>query len=708
MREYIVTCKTKEDLESLYEDMETPGGSLYIPDREVELVHRRPISRNTHYMLSEEEAAEISNDERVLAVGLTLEERGATIKPMYVIEGDDSGEDPESKEGFDSQYTLTTNYWSKSANNNNQFRQWGMYRMRNQQTVNNWGINPGTQSIGGTVQFTSTGRNVDVVIVDGCIDPAHPEMQVNENGTGGTRVEQFNWFSLNSQVTGGSAGTYLYTNGGNGDYTTGGQQQNDNNHGMHVAGTACGNRLGWAREATVYNINPYGTAPSSVSTAFLVDYIRVWHNQKDVNPETGKKNPTVTNHSYGAFVDVNISSVNQVVYRGTTYNNPNAATCTNLGLINNGTQILDLPVWDTAMQADIDDAINDGILFIGAAGNSDFMMDVEGGVNYNNTISYSGGNAEYYNRGALPTALGGVICVGAIDSTVDEQKADFSNSGPRVDVYAPGVQILSSVLSGGVTDSRNTSYRVQKKPGTSMASPNVAGVVACICEHYPRMTQFELQTYMNAHGGNPPSNNHLCTLNQIVNGGGDSLNYSVTNSGNNYVFSGDATGTQPDLTVTEGDVLNFSLNVASNHPFYIVTALGGNNTTNEVNEGILTVGASRTSGDMIWDTTGVTPGTYYYVCDVHGGMNGEINVQYDTSNRSLHGSKNQYARMPKIRKVPNPAGATYVGAETTQQQTWPRLDNKFRPIMDGGNIDPDIHPTYMAYPRHPIWSRKLS
>ena len=124
MREYIVTCKTKEDLESLYEDMETPGGSLYIPDREVELVHRRPISRNTHYMLTDEEAEEIRNDERVLAVGLTLEERGATIKPMYIIEGDDdSGEDPESKEGFDSQYTLTSSYWSKSSINNRQFRQ---------------------------------------------------------------------------------------------------------------------------------------------------------------------------------------------------------------------------------------------------------------------------------------------------------------------------------------------------------------------------------------------------------------------------------------------------------------------------------------------------------------------------------------------------------------------------------------------------------
>ena len=50
MNEYIVTCRSYEDLENLYDDMETPGGSLYIPDRAVDLVHRRAISRNTHYM----------------------------------------------------------------------------------------------------------------------------------------------------------------------------------------------------------------------------------------------------------------------------------------------------------------------------------------------------------------------------------------------------------------------------------------------------------------------------------------------------------------------------------------------------------------------------------------------------------------------------------------------------------------------------------
>ena len=54
MNEYIVTCRSYEDLEDLYDDMETPGGSLYIPDRAVDLVHRRAISRNTHYMLEEE------------------------------------------------------------------------------------------------------------------------------------------------------------------------------------------------------------------------------------------------------------------------------------------------------------------------------------------------------------------------------------------------------------------------------------------------------------------------------------------------------------------------------------------------------------------------------------------------------------------------------------------------------------------------------
>ena len=70
LREWIVTLHNKEDLESFYEDMETPGGNLTIPDRQVQCANKRPISRNTHYMLTDEEAAEVRADPRVWDVDL--------------------------------------------------------------------------------------------------------------------------------------------------------------------------------------------------------------------------------------------------------------------------------------------------------------------------------------------------------------------------------------------------------------------------------------------------------------------------------------------------------------------------------------------------------------------------------------------------------------------------------------------------------------
>ena len=68
MEEYIVTLHNKEDLDDFYNDMETLGGDLYIPDRAVDLHLRRPISRNTHYMLTPEEVIELNKDSRVLGI----------------------------------------------------------------------------------------------------------------------------------------------------------------------------------------------------------------------------------------------------------------------------------------------------------------------------------------------------------------------------------------------------------------------------------------------------------------------------------------------------------------------------------------------------------------------------------------------------------------------------------------------------------------
>jgi hypothetical protein len=64
-KEYVVTLYRHEDLDDFYEDMETPGGNLYIPGRRIEVSNRRPLSRNTHYYLNPEEALQVKNDPRV-------------------------------------------------------------------------------------------------------------------------------------------------------------------------------------------------------------------------------------------------------------------------------------------------------------------------------------------------------------------------------------------------------------------------------------------------------------------------------------------------------------------------------------------------------------------------------------------------------------------------------------------------------------------
>lgn len=752
MREYIVCCKSKEDLQSLYNDMETPGGSLYIPDREVELAHRRPISRNTHYMLTDEEAALVRQDDRVLAVELTMEESGLKFTPHYSIPTAFTEEEKVELRS-EPEWTEDSNRWHKGTFDWNTYRNWGLIRCRKGETYTNWGSDGSEYTAVGSsgseeVLVTASGKNVDVLIVDGCINPAHPEFAINPDGSGGSRVNQFNWFSLNPEVTGGSAGTYLYTDGGIGDYTTGGQQENDNNHGVHVGGTVAGNTQGWARDAKIFNLNPYGSAPSVISTSLQIDYIRQWHNTKAANSETGFRNPTITNHSYGVTVSPNASDVSSITWRGTTVSNPSEQQLRDFGVYVVG-GLAYFNIYYTNRDADIADAINDGILFVSSAGNNDTEIDIVGGADRDNYASYQvtiegityNITDEYYNRGSSPSAPD-VIVVGNIDATVLEQKSVSSNCGKGVTVFAPGTNIISSVLSGGRTDQRNSSYRVDKKSGTSMAAPQVAGVLACIAEHWPRMSQYEALAYFN--GLNPWTNTFLATTDQLSNeeisSGFDYLYFDVTASGaSNYTIGGGNFGnaqSDPTITINAGNIIRFNLN-CSGHPFvlkwdstggsyngdtgYDHDLLNFSNDANYPNLGVVNIWHEDTNGDknygstmfqqttgtLVWDTNDMAPGTYYYQCAEHLNMWGQIVIQPNTSSRNLHNAANRYLFLPNIRRVTNAPGQSAVGAVTNSQQTWPRLDNKFRAILDdGGDIDQDIHPSYMIYPRHPIWNRR--
>jgi len=68
-----------------------------------------------------------------------------------------------------------------------------------------------------------------------------------------------------------------------------------------------------------------------------------------------------------------------------------------------------------------------------------------------------------------PASAEGAITVGAIDQASD-RKATFSNYGPRVDIFAPGV----NVVSVGITDDAAS----RSLSGTSMATPHIAGLAA--------------------------------------------------------------------------------------------------------------------------------------------------------------------------------------------------------------------------------------
>ena len=54
----------------------------------------------------------------------------------------------------------------------------------------------------------------------------------------------------------------------------------------------------------------------------------------------------------------------------------------------------------------------------------------------------------------------------------------------------------STTSWGGTTDPRNSSYSKGKINGTSMASPNVCGVLACVLQQYPNMKQAEALAYV--------------------------------------------------------------------------------------------------------------------------------------------------------------------------------------------------------------------
>ena len=677
-KEYVVTLYRKEDLEQFYNEMKLTNFPL---------VMKRPLSRNTHYMMTEEQAERLREDPRVWGVEAV---DGFHLKRQVV------NNEP---------YTIAGQFWKDGPIGSSispADLQWGHLHCAGDQVQrrkNTWGdgSSPTVEFVTDQVEVFNNGRHVDVVIVD---DPVSYDSGEWESPTqpGVSRFVEYQWFNeLNTAV--GSIdddGQTLPT----GTITYGQNSATPQYHGIHVTGTACGQHYGWAREANIYNMAVTDSWPSGQSMGPLVifDYLRAFHRNKPINPDTGFRNPTITNHSYGGIYfmpnkgteenpnyRLDLADLNAVVFRGNTYtaSSPNPSGWSEAGLAADcGVRfgVDTYPAWSSAIAADVQDAIEDGVVVIGAAGNDNLEMDEVDGQDWFNYISVSGVGSFYYNRGAWPNSPdSGAINVGSLSDHAQFRRSTFTQFGAGVDVFAPGDAILSSFGNTGFNDTKygagNYFYPIQ---GTSMASPQVCGVIACIATGKERFTQADALGYLQktsiegdmtfdvAGGGlgdnscrQGSPNKYLRIenprpivgyLTETKGSRTSGMTYprvsiykgqapealpktfpiNVTNSGaNHYVFNGDDRNTthvdafDPIIYINSGDTLQFSVN-ASGHPFWIKTS-STTGTGDGVTTGTITNNGTAV-GTVTWDTTGVVPGTYYYICQFHSGMQGQISI----------------------------------------------------------------------------------
>lgn len=508
-----VTVKRGVDIQAFYDDMETPGGALHIPDRKIECEARRPTSRTTGYMLTLEEAQEVSYDDRVeVVVPQSVLDRQTVVNDATY-----NGRFTKSTSPTGSTFT-NANGDTRVTYTNNDHYAWGILRHIESTNRSGWGNDAGSSSgrrVDDTVTYSASGKNVDIVIVENDTLSDHAEYS--------SRLVDYNWGQHYNTITGGT--NYTYSNADARDNFSA-----EHNHPTAVASYAAGERFGLAKDANVYMLDlTYERSKSggdSTSRAFA--YIREFHRTKSINPATGRKNPTIVNVSLGTINTYSGASVAH--FQGVTLDKGNGSTfLTDAELLNRGVYKNTGKSWTTftsntnfqvnspSPDSDLVDAIAEGVIVVSSAGNNNRYTDVSGGDNYDNYLVTGAAYAnkdylfngyypfrDYYMRGDT-FSFNGAINVGALSNDTDEGKADFSNWGPGIDVYAAGETVMGAMMKDDITYGNPYYGQLSNTPkwdtmgvqnGTSYASPFIAGMLACLAEVYPNLTHAQARTWL--------------------------------------------------------------------------------------------------------------------------------------------------------------------------------------------------------------------
>ena len=219
------------------------------------------------------------------------------------------------------------------------------------------------------------------------------------------------------------------------------------------------------------------TYPSTAATvhAYIIDTgIRIDHTTFGGRATIGKdvvgdgRAPLGDCHGHGTHVAGTVGGAEYGVAKGVALVGVRVLDCNGSGT---SAGVIAGIEWVTA------NAIKPAVANMSLGGGGDTALDnaVKASIKVGITYAVAAGNSNADACGTSPARVSEAITVGATDQA--DNRAYFSNLGSCLDIFAPGVNIVSAGLASPTATATMN--------GTSMASPHVAGAAALVLAAHP-------------------------------------------------------------------------------------------------------------------------------------------------------------------------------------------------------------------------------
>jgi len=574
MKRYELSVTSPEHWAEIHNVLTADSNQDGIPDRKIICIDAKEHSatRGT-YELTEDEASEIAAHPHIKWIELSpVDNPDSYPKPQFATKR--FKKNVKFYRDVLSSGIPASNPSSDELDRSN----WGVARPTVRQSGTFFSDNEGSVSVQESdVSYSLTGKNVDVIIHDSGVLQYHPEF-LNENNQSrvrdiildgpyyidpdyfinngytttradgrvtGSESESRSWWtnSSNRSAQFQSEGTISvssnYTEARSMGASLDGSNSLTSGHGTACASLVAGKNFGNAFEANIWNM-PAVSDNVGMGIEASYDAMKIWQRLKPVNSETGRKNPTIINGSWG--YQAAFSAGDTVIYRfrGATGSfTGNAGTTDQVTAMKNGlnNQVSGAyKSWSSSARSNSTDAagnelMSEGVIYVAAAGNNNQRLGIGADdpdrLNYleDDYFSSTDPRSEFpsttvpcnHRDWMNPQGIGfdetkdfhPVVCVGALEDTLTdygaEQQATYSNNGPGIDVWAPADETLAAGTNGvsayedyeRYDDSRfyDASFN-----GTSAAAPVACGLIALFLQANPTADSRTVHNWLKDHG----------------------------------------------------------------------------------------------------------------------------------------------------------------------------------------------------------------